>query len=64
MAVGFIWPFTFFDYFATDLPSPPEAGKDGFMFCLGESQEGFELEMGSELIVLVNAATDRSMPFI
>jgi len=34
------------------------------MFCLGESQEGFELEMGSELIVLVNAATDRSMPFI
>jgi hypothetical protein len=27
MAVGFIWPFTFFDYFATDLPSPPEAGQ-------------------------------------
>jgi len=28
MAVGFIWPFTIYDYFATDLPSPPEAGKD------------------------------------
>jgi len=36
------------------------------MFCLGESplEEGFELEMDSELIVIVNAAADRSMPIV